>query len=65
MLKINNRYEKYHASFGGEEEARKANYTDMVRDAVTTWFYFTFFKAVNTPFKFKPALSITASGDFF
>lgn len=23
-------YEKYHASFGGEEEARKANYTDMV-----------------------------------
>lgn len=24
------RYEKYHVAFGGEEEARKENYTDMV-----------------------------------
>lgn len=35
-MKIHNRYEKYHASFGGEEEARKANYTDMVKDAIIT-----------------------------
>jgi len=26
------RYEKYHVCYGGEEEERKANYTDMVRD---------------------------------
>lgn len=25
------RYEKYHAHHGGDEEERKANYTDMVR----------------------------------
>ncbi|WRX10491.1 hypothetical protein QQP08_002978 [Theobroma cacao] len=27
------RYEKYHVFYGGEEEERKANYTDMVRRA--------------------------------
>lgn len=26
------RYEKYHVCHGGQEEERKANYTDMVRD---------------------------------
>lgn len=26
------RYEKYHGYYGGEEEERKNNYTDMVRD---------------------------------
>lgn len=34
-------YEKYHVCFGGEEEARKANYTDMVNkyyDLVTSFY---------------------------
>ncbi|KAL5986567.1 Cycloartenol-C-24-methyltransferase [Asimina triloba] len=36
-------YEKYHVYYGGEEEARKANYTDMVNkyyDLVTSFYEF-------------------------
>ena len=28
------RYEKYHVCYGGEEEERKANYSDMVRKSL-------------------------------
>lgn len=30
------RYEKYHVCYGGDEEERKANYTDMVSLVYTT-----------------------------
>lgn len=29
------RYEKYHGYYGGEEEERKNNYTDMVRQLIS------------------------------
>ncbi|KAK3011561.1 hypothetical protein RJ639_012100 [Escallonia herrerae] len=41
VLSAVDKYEKYHVSFGGEEEARKANYTDMVNkyyDLVTSFY---------------------------
>lgn len=34
------RYEKYHVCYGGEEEERKANYTDMVRDDCHSHYFF-------------------------
>ncbi|XP_077213801.1 cycloartenol-C-24-methyltransferase-like [Tasmannia lanceolata] len=43
VLSAVDQYEKYHVSFGGEEEARKANYTDMVNkyyDLVTSFYEF-------------------------
>ncbi|KAF6158545.1 hypothetical protein GIB67_040059 [Kingdonia uniflora] len=43
VLSAVDKYEKYHVSFGGEEEERKANYTDMVNkyyDLVTSFYEF-------------------------
>lgn len=33
------RYEKYHAVHGGDKEARKANYTDMVNSPNQKYFH--------------------------
>lgn len=41
VLDAVDKYEKYHVAFGGEEEGRKANYTDMVNkyyDLVTSFY---------------------------
>jgi hypothetical protein len=32
ILYWQSRYEKYHVCYGGDEEERKANYSDMVRE---------------------------------
>lgn len=40
------RYEKYHVHYGGEQEARKANYTDMVAEFLS---HFHLFIALQFP----------------
>ncbi|XP_021280016.1 cycloartenol-C-24-methyltransferase 1-like [Herrania umbratica] len=43
VLSAVEKYEKYHVLYGGKEEARKANYTDMVNkyyDLVTSFYEF-------------------------
>lgn len=53
LISLQIRYEKYHVCYGGDQEDRKANYTDMVRFLILSLlvsmlqYFTTFFNAFN------------------
>ncbi|KAJ6692068.1 METHYLTRANSFERASE [Salix purpurea] len=56
FLEILMRYEKYHVCYGGDEEERKANYTDMVNkyyDLVTSFYEFGWGESFHFAPRFK------------